>query len=233
MEQYAITVNRTVNKTAMGMLAVHEYFGMMTQGYDKAWPVVRCQLLDTALAYQAAAETIYAAKGYPPDEGYEAATRLVWYATRFEFSSYTKTTVNERKAVWVVDLIEVGAGVTQVVVTPGNLEPLIERLYKMSLDSLELWAEPYLAPPKQDEQAGEESPPKHQLPDKPPKLGADGYTWDDFFDWCYRQPRKVTVDEMAEMTGAGKRTVERHKSEYQAQYGDGAIPDAQSRFAPP
>ncbi len=59
----------------------------------------------------------------------------------------------------------------------------------------------------------------------------NGYTWDDFFDWCYRQPRKITVEEMAEMLGMGKRTVEREKSDYRAQYGAQAMPNDKSKFS--
>jgi hypothetical protein len=63
-----------------------------------------------------------------------------------------------------------------------------------------------------------------------PRPGIDNFTWDNVFDWSYRQPRKVTVDEIAELTGASKRTVERRKAQYDAQYDHQALPDELSKF---
>lgn len=72
---------------------------------------------------------------------------------------------------------------------------------------------------------------KNPLPESPPMPNANGYTWNDFFDWCYRQPRKISVEEMANMLAKGKRTIEREKSNYQAEYGKQAIPNDKSKFS--
>ncbi|CAN5772143.1 hypothetical protein BH10CHL1_BH10CHL1_24350 [soil metagenome] len=76
-----------------------------------------------------------------------------------------------------------------------------------------------------------EEPKTKTSPDKPPIPGTDNYTWDDVFDWYYRQPRKITNDEMAELMSKSKRTIERAKSNYESEYGKRAMPDDKSKFS--
>lgn len=72
-----------------------------------------------------------------------------------------------------------------------------------------------------------------KLPEKPPVPGADGYTWDDVFDWYYRTPRRICpkVQDLAALLGKSKRTVERYKEGYDAQYDCNQLPDEISKFA--
>ena len=73
---------------------------------------------------------------------------------------------------------------------------------------------------------------RSQLPEKPPVPNADGYTWDDVFDWYYRTPRSICqkVEDLAALLGKTKRTVERYKEQYDAQHDNKQLPDEISKF---
>lgn len=71
------------------------------------------------------------------------------------------------------------------------------------------------------------------LPDMPPKLGTDGSTWDDLFDWWYRGGRVEfpTLKEVAGLVGMSSKTVYNHHSNYKAEHGPSALPNTKSKFA--
>lgn len=58
------------------------------------------------------------------------------------------------------------------------------------------------------------------LPSNPPMPGADGYTWDDVFDWYYNVPKSVckTLSALAQELGYAYGTVRNKHKEYQAEH---------------
>ena len=71
------------------------------------------------------------------------------------------------------------------------------------------------------------------LPDDPPLPNVAGYTWADVFDWYYRVPRGRcrNFSELANRISRAPSTVYEQHSIYVTEFGEGPMPDAQSRFA--
>ena len=72
------------------------------------------------------------------------------------------------------------------------------------------------------------------LPPSPPVPNADGYSWDDVFDWWYRGGRVMGYPTLKSLETSISRvggTIKNQHSVYVAEYGEQAMPDYKSRFA--